>query len=339
MFLKKKGNDVQKPLQWINNRKKPLLKLQTNITLKPIAHPISYQSKVMLLGSCFATHLGEQLAYYKFQNLQNPFGILFHPHAISTFLWRVLHQEYYVVDELLFHNEQWHCFDAHSACSGTDSDEVLHGLNSALTSTLGFLQQATHVVMTLGTAWGYRLKALEEVVANCHKVPQSEFDKVLLTVADVQESLENCISYIRAINPSATLVFTVSPVRHLKDGFVENTRSKAHLIAGVHQLLPTSKNTTYFPSYELMMDELRDYRFYAQDMIHPSPLAIAYIWERFCETYVDPATSETMEQVDSLQKKMKHRPFYPESKAHQQFLQQLEAQKQALRTAHPFFQF
>ncbi len=315
------------------------MNLQTNIPLKRTKNPINYDSQILLLGSCFASNIGKKLAYFQFRNLQNPFGILFHPKAIATFLWRVASQERYVAEDLFFHNEQWHCFDAHSALSDADPQVVLDRLNRALMQTLSQIRNATHVVLTLGTAWGYRLKALDEIVANCHKIPQTEFDKVLLTVAEVETYLKEIRNYIKAINPTIQLIVTVSPVRHLKDGFVANTRSKAHLIAGVHQFIDQTANAQYFPAYELQIDELRDYRFYDQDMLHPSALAVDYIWERFCEVYMTTEAKEVMEQVVIVQKGLAHRPFNPQSVQHQKFVQTLEMRKRALLSSYAFMEF
>jgi len=315
------------------------LNLQTKISLKPANNPINYDSQIVLLGSCFAANIGKKLEYFQFRNLQNPFGILFNPKAIATFLWRVASQEKYIAEDLFFHNEQWHCFDAHSALSDPDAQVVLDRLNTALEQTLVGLRNATHTVLTLGTAWGYRLKALDEIVANCHKIPQTEFDKVLLSVTEVQTYLVETKNYLRAINPRMELLLTVSPVRHLKDGFVENTRSKAHLIAAVHEFASQTARVNYFPAYELQMDELRDYRFYDRDMVHPNALAIDYIWERFCEVHMTAETQEVMKQVVLVQKGLAHRPFNPKSTQHQKFLRSLDMRKETLLSSYAFMEF
>ena len=328
------GVDCARP-----DNKNGLLKLQTNISLQSAEYPISYDSQLLLLGSCFATNIGKKLDYFQFRNLQNPFGILFNPKAIATFLWRVVSEEQYIKDDLFFHNEQWHCFDAHSELSDPDAALVLERLNTALSQTLEQLSRASHIILTLGTAWGYRLKALDEIVANCHKIPQSEFEKVLLPITAVQLYLEEIVNYLKAINPTIQIVLTISPIRHLKDGFVENTRSKAHLIAGVQEFVSRTTQVQYFPAYELQMDELRDYRFYDRDMVHPNALAIDYIWERFCKVYMTDQTLETMEQVATVQKGTAHRPFNPKSEQHQKFLQTLEKRKQTLQSSYPFMTF
>ncbi|WP_203257769.1 GSCFA domain-containing protein [Hyunsoonleella ulvae] len=321
------------------------MNLQTKIPLsKQSDNLIDYNSKLVLLGSCFSENIGNKLEYFKFLNSQNPFGVLFHSKAIETLLFRAVNEKIYSESDIFFHNERWHCFDAHSGLSDTSKDKLLSKLNSQLKSFGKSIQNTTHVIIALGTAWVYRFLESNSIVANCHKVPQREFGKELLLVEDVHQSLENITSSLRSINPKASIIFTVSPVRHLKDGFVENTLSKSHLIAGIHHFLnqkSSIKNhkSFYFPSYEIMMDELRDYRFYTEDMIHPNQTAINYIWETFKKVWVSEDSYKVMEQVDTIQKGLQHKPFNPNSEAHQKFLQNLEIQKKQINSAFPHITF
>ncbi len=315
------------------------MNLQTKIPLQPQNPKLDYESEVFMLGSCFAENIGEKFEYYKFKNRINPFGILFHPKAIETFLWMASQDEQYVDSDLFFHNERWHCFDAHSSLSNPNQEELLSNLNTALTFTKEKLQSATHVFITLGTAWVYRLKSLDMIVANCHKIPQKEFEKSLLSIDDIGQCLQNCIHLIKSLNSSAQIVFTVSPVRHSKDGFVENNRSKSHLIAAIHQTISGFQNLSYFPSYEIMMDELRDYRFYGADMIHPNETAIQYIWERFSEVWISEKAKKIMLQVEDIQKGIAHRAFNPKSEQHMSFLKKLTLKKDKLQEEYPFMDF
>ena len=313
---------------------------QTHIPLKKQKHHlINYNSKLLLLGSCFSENIGNKLSYYKFQTQQNPFGILFHPKAIETFITKVINEEKYTESDVFFHNERWHCFDAHSVVSSTSKEELLNTLNTNINSTYQHLKNTSHIIITLGTAWVYREIATDTLVANCHKIPQKKFLKELLTVEEVSESLEAINSLIKSINPETTIIYTVSPVRHIKDGFIENQRSKAHLLSAIHQVVESRNNTHYFPSYEIMMDELRDYRFYAEDMIHPNQTAIDYIWEKFSEVWFSEETLETMKGVETIQKGLTHRPFNPNSEAHQLFLKKLQQKKETLLQAFPFMNF
>jgi len=313
---------------------------QTHIPLKKQKHHlINYNSKLLLLGSCFSENIGNKLSYYKFQSEQNPFGILFHPKAIETFITKTTNKEKYTENDVFFHNERWHSFDAHSVLSSSSKEELLTSLNNNITSAFQQLKSASHVIITLGTAWVYREIATDTIVANCHKIPQKNFLKELLTVEEVSESLEAINSLIKSINPETTIVYTLSPVRHIKDGFIENQRSKAHLLSAIHQTIEPRNNTHYFPSYEIMMDELRDYRFYAEDMIHPNQTAINYIWEKFSEVWFSEEAIETMKEVETIQKGFAHKPFNPNSEAHLLFLKKLQQKKETLLQAFPFMNF
>lgn len=311
------------------------MKLQTYIPFKKrTENLIDYHSKVFLLGSCFVEHIGQKLAYYKFQSEQNPFGVLFHPKAIETLVTRAVHQKDYLEDDVFFHNEQWHCYDAHSQLSNSSKDVLIANLNSKLQATRQQLNQASHIVITLGTAWIYKHSKSDLVVANCHKVSQGEFTKELLSIKEITDALRNLHFIIKGINPNATFIFTVSPIRHLKDGFVENTISKAHLITSIHNFISerTELGCYYFPSYEIMMDELRDYRFYSEDMLHPNTTAVNYIWEKFQQVWISEVALKTMAEIDAIQKGMAHRPFNLNSEAHNKFLKQLELRKEAIQT-------
>ncbi|MDG5492720.1 GSCFA domain-containing protein [Psychroserpens sp. SPM9] len=309
------------------------MNFQTKIPLQPQQfNPIDYNSKVLLLGSCFSENIGEKFAYYKFQQYQNPFGILFHPLAIETLITHAVNEKRYNKNELFFHNEQWHCFEAHSRLSHVSEDQLLNNLNTEIATTHQFLKEASHIIITLGTAWAYRFIENDRLVANCHKMPQKKFLKELLSVTQITESLEAIISLIRSVNPEASFIFTVSPVRHIKDGFVENTLSKSHLIAAIHQLVAPRNGRHYFPSYEIMMDELRDYRFYKDDLVHPNTLAVNYIWSSFKKVWIDQDAEQTMMAVDEIQKGLAHRPFNSKSEAHLNFLQQLEHKKSLVNT-------
>ena len=316
------------------------MKLQTNISIKQQAdNLIDYHSKILLLGSCFSENIGNKLSYYKFQSKQNPFGILFHPKAIENLISRAIKEELYTEKELTFNNERWHCLDAHSSISAADKNVLLKNLNSALIHTKKQLKEATHVFITLGTSWVYRYSETNAIVANCHKIPQKEFSKELLSVAEVSKTLEQCIALLKSINKTVSVTFTVSPVRHLKDGFIENTRSKAHLIAAIHTVINSENNTYYFPSYEIVMDELREYRFYNEDMLHPNTTAINYIWEKFVFSWFSREAQDTMQEVETVQRGISHRPFNEKSEQHQQFLKKLDIKKGNLLMKFPFLKF
>jgi len=316
------------------------MRLQTTIPLRPQQHnQIDYDSSVLLLGSCFVENIGNKLDYFKFQNLQNPFGVLFQPLAIEKLITNTINKQKYTEDDIFFHNEQWHCYDAHSKLSHASKEGMLNDLNKRIKSTNQQINESTHIIVTLGTAWVYIHTETDSIVANCHKVPQKKFLKELLSVDEISESLQSIEELIRSVNKKASILFTVSPVRHLKDGFLENMQSKAHLIAAIHQIVEPRNNLHYFPSYEIMMDELRDYRFYTEDMLHPNQTAVNYIWEKFQNVWISNDVFQTMEDVDIVQKGIQHIPFNPNSEAHQKFLKNLEQKKMLLQKKHSYMLF
>ena len=312
----------------------------TPIPIPKNEFPIDYTSKVMSIGSCFAVNMAEKLDYYKFQNSCNPFGILFHPLAIEKLIEYAVSEKKFTDVDVFFHNERWHCFDAHSDLSTSNKDDLLATLNAILVSVHEYIMQASHCIITYGTSWVYRHIESQKIVANCHKVPQKQFQKELLTVATIQESITNTVNLICTLNPQCKLIFTVSPVRHIKDGFVENQRSKANIISALHETFDFQLSTvTYFPSYEIMMDELRDYRFYADDMLHPNQTAINYIWKRFVDAVISEKAWSTMDEVESIQKSLAHKPFNPESESHLKFQTKVREKITILESQYSFMKF
>jgi len=312
----------------------------TKISISKSNLPISYDSKIVLLGSCFAENISEKFSYFKFQNTVNPFGIIFNPVSIEKLIQRLFNYDEFTEKDIFFHNERWHCFEVHSDLSYFNKDELLQNLNQLLKSTYQQIAESTHCIITYGTSWVYRNKALNDVVANCHKVPQNKFEKEILSVETIETAIQNTIDLVLKINPNCQIIFTVSPIRHIKDGFIENQRSKAHLITAIHKIISyQSSIINYFPSYEIMMDELRDYRFYAEDMLHPSSTAINYIWERFSETWIFESASSTMKKVDSIQKGLAHRPFNFNSENHLKFKTKLEEKITKIMSQYPQIKF
>ena len=316
------------------------MNLQTHIPFtKNISNLIDYNSKIILLGSCFSDNIGQKLSYHKFESILNPFGILFHPKAIESVIKNALCKKKYTEKDVFFLNERWQSFEAHSKLSSSSKEEIIEQLNKASVSINKAVKNSTHFIITLGTSWVYRFNESGEIVANCHKVSQNKFKKELLSVAEINKSLSLIISLIKEINPSISFIFTVSPVRHLKDGVIENQQSKSHLISAIHQIIPIHKNSFYFPSYEVMMDELRDYRFYKEDMIHPNQIAINYIWEKFYENWLSDEALELKKEVIKIQRGLEHKPFNPNSEGHQQFLSSLQEKIEILKKKYSHISF
>ncbi len=316
------------------------MKLSTPVPVKLQDPKIDHNSRIFLLGSCFVENIGEQLDYYKFQNIRNPFGILYHPLILEQFILRAENGFTYAENDIFFHNERWHSFVAHSVLSDPDKDRLLNRLNKQSIQSLEYLKQATHIILTLGTSWVYKTCESNEAVANCHKLPQNNFIKELTPVEEIERSLLSLISSLKRINSRAQIIFTISPVRHLKDGVVENQQSKAHLISALHKVLNRPEGAgAYFPSYEIMIDELRDYRFYAEDMIHPNATAIKFIWNKFITAWCAEKTEITLKDIDQIQRGLSHRPFNKNSFAHQAFLEDLNKKSKLLISQFPHIKF
>lgn len=314
------------------------MKLQTKIPLQPSDNQFGYKNKLLLLGSCFAENIGKMLDFYKFQSVTNPFGIIFNPIALERLIEDAVLDKTYTEEDVFELDGIWKSYVAHSDLNALSRLGAVIHLQESQQLLRHQLRASSHLFITLGTAWVYRHLQRDEIVANCHKVPQKEFSKELLSVDEVTESLLKMITLIKALNPSVHITYTVSPVRHSKDGFIENTRSKSHLISAVHQVVD-NEYTHYFPAYELMMDELRDYRFYASDMLHPSEQAVDYIWEKFVEVYAFAKAQTTMKEVRIVQQGLSHKTFNEDSEQHRLFLANLNKKKTALEEKFSFIKF
>lgn len=289
---------------------------RTEFQAEKAAISIIHKDIVMLMGSCFAENIGEKLSAYKFNTLVNPFGILFNPASIAQSL-DILSDNSFVFREndLHYYNEEWFSFFHHGKFSHADLSQCLKIINNTLKFNRLYFQKTNYLILTLGSSIVYRYKG--NVVANCHKLPQKEFEKTMLSIDETVSALSKSILKIREFNPNIKIIFTISPVRYIKDDMVENSLSKANLVAAVHQLVQQINDSYYFPAYEIMMDDLRDYRFYKEDMIHPSEVSIDYIWELFSKTFFDKQTENVNEMIHEIRLAKNHRlknPFSEESK-------------------------
>jgi hypothetical protein len=316
-----------------------VMKFQTTIPVQKSDYLIDYSSKLVSFGSCFAENMSNKFDYFKFSTITNPFGIIFNPISLEKIIVRSIHKKYFTEKDIFFHNEAWHCFEVHSELSNLDKADFLFTLNQLIDTTNWHIENATHCLITLGTSWVYKHIESDEIVANCHKVPQQQFMKELLSVADIEVSLKRIVSEIHVVNPNCKFIFTISPVRHSKDGFVENNVSKSQLITALYHFLPKTTSSIYFPSYEIIMDELRDYRFYAEDMLHPNQTAIDYIWMKFSENFIDEKEFVTMQYVSEIQKSLSHRPFNPNSESHLKFQNNLKQKMNAIVAKYPDMKF
>lgn len=298
---------------------------------------ISYTDKLILMGSCFSENIGNRLVDCKFKTDMNPFGILYNPLSIEKSLRRMLSGTQYTSSDLILHNEIYHSFDHHGSFSGIESDSVLHQINNRLQSSSQFLNEATILLITFGTAFVYTNKQDGKIVSNCHKLPAKAFDRRRVSVEEIVASWSALIKDLQQVNPKLKIIFTVSPIRHIKDGAHENQLSKATLQLSIDQLQKEYNNVFYFPAYEIVLDELRDYRFYADDMTHPASITIDYIWKKFSESYFTKETLDIMAQWLQIAKAISHRPLRPDSTSYKQFILQTLLKVKQIQNKFHFF--
>ena len=310
-----------------------MMKLYTTVHVTPSEKKIGYGDKILLLGSCFADNIGAKFEEHYFQTTINPFGTLYNPASIAK---AVLDMGYGPSGMgLVEHNGLWHSMMHHGSYSGVDKEEVIARCEESRIQMREALQQASVVIVTFGTAWVYEYEG--EVVANCHKLPANRFVRRRLTVNEIVDMWQPIIASM----PDKHWIFTVSPIRHVKDGLHENQVSKAILLQAVDRLTSIQSNSlmgskSYFPSYEIMLDELRDYRFYAEDMVHPSQVAVEYIWQHFVETYMTTDTQQEMRILHQLWRDRHHRFLHPDSPEAEQFAEHIKTRLQKLQSRYPW---
>lgn len=311
------------------------MKWMLDINIPEPERKISYNDTLMLIGSCFTANVGEALQGLKFNTLYNPTGILFDPLSVARHLQDYASNKYYTADELFQQNGIWNSWLHHSEFSSVQQDECLNRINTAIRLAHAHLQHTTVLFITLGTAFSYHLMPEQQPVANCHKAPASRFRKHLLTSEEIVQAMEKSLLPLLNSQPQLQVVFTISPVRHIRDGVIENNRSKAKLIEAVHQLVEQHERMLYFPSYELVIDVLRDYRFYDADLVHPNYAATQHVFEIFCNHYMSSHTLKLSDDVKQIVTARKHRPLHPQSAGHQAFLAAQQDKLAALKTKLP----
>lgn len=291
---------------------------------------ISHAAPVFLIGSCFSQHIGNMLQEGKIQTLINPYGVLYNPFSIAKALKEIASCYTYTPSDLHRGQDMYMSLAHHGMFDAENEAACLYAIQTSIHSGHECLKNASHCIITPGTAWVYTHKEKNCIVGNCHKIPQQAFTKHLLSVAEVSKYLLDAMAHIQKINPSIQFIFTVSPVRHLNDGFVENTQSKATLQLAIQAIVKQQANAHYFPAYELLIDDLRDYRFYTSDMVHPNDTAIAYVKESFFAAALNQETIHICEEIAALYKALQHRPLKPESTAYIKFKNSMQKKIQAI---------
>lgn len=324
------------------------MQFQVPIHIKPLDVPVTYRDRLLLIGSCFTEHIGNYLQEMKLPVLQNPNGILFDPISVCNSLVSYIHNKQYTAGELFYLNECWHSWQHHSRFSGMDAAVVLQNINASQQQAHDYLKKASWLIITLGSSFTYKLtdaadaainKGTGLMVANCHKAPAQSFNKHLCTIEEMVTALDGTLHQLFRFNPDLRIIFTISPVRHIRDGVVDNNRSKARLLETVHHLVNKFNRLYYFPAYELVIDVLRDYRFYDIDLVHPNYPATQFVLEHFNNACLDEASRDLMEAVKKIVLARKHKPFNPQSQQHKQFLANAAAKARELQQQHPYIDF
>ncbi|HWB27181.1 MAG TPA: GSCFA domain-containing protein [Chitinophagaceae bacterium] len=325
------------------------MQLLTSINIKPLSSPVTYRDKIMLVGSCFTEHIGNHLAEVKFNTLQNPNGILFDPVSVCKSLVSYIEDRRFDENDIFYFNEAWHSWQHHSRFSNPDKNDCLQDINQSLHAAHEFLKDADWLIVTLGSSFIYKLAAGDNLftagnkegdgVANCHKAPAQTFNKYLLTIEEIITALDGTLHRLWQFNPRLKIIFTISPVRHLRDGVVENNRSKARLIEAVHHVVNKFDKLYYFPAYELVIDVLRDYRFYDIDLAHPNYAATQFVLEKFAENCLSLDASALMEEIRKIVIAKNHKAFNPNSAAHKKFLSAQLEKILLLQQQYPYLNF
>lgn len=296
---------------------------RTVVTVNKPPFTLSHADRIVSIGSCFSENVGKKFNENKFRININPFGQQYNPYSIAVAIERLLAATPYTEQDLVFHDELYHSFQHHGSFSRSTVDETLNVINENLARASQDLKQASVLFLTFGTSHVFELKDAEpgtdRIVSNCHKLSGTNFTRRLMTPQEIADCLNKALNNLKAINPAIRIVLTVSPVRYFAFGHHENTVSKAHLFAAIHQLQQQHGAYYYFPAYELVMDDLRDYRFFAEDMLHPNYQATEYVWQSLVANLITPQSRQLMQDIDELLLAARHRPRNPASEAHKKF--------------------
>ena len=309
---------------------------QTKIEILPTPLSITYLDAVMTLGSCFAENIGRKMEEVCFDTEVNPFGVLYNPISMINSIELLLDNKQFTPDDIFESRSLWHSFSHSSLFSAVTVEDCLDKINSRMTLASNFIRKANVLLITFGTAWIFEERKSGRVVSNCHKLPAAEFVRHRLSVEEIVTNYSSLIDKLSIKLPNLQLIFSVSPIRHWKDGAHENNLSKSTLLLAIDELQKQFDQVHYFPAYEIQLDELRDYRFYASDMLHPSEVAVNYIWQRFSETYFDTATQGIKKEVEQLVSDLSHRPLQPESLEFKKLRLSVEKSKTDIIYSYPF---
>ena len=318
------------------------MNFRLELNIKPFATQLNIRQNIMLVGSCFTDHMSNRLAQHKFKVLENPNGIIFNPLSIQRSVQSYINNKLYTQKDIFYFNELWTSWDHHSKFSHPDAAVCLQQINSSVHQAHHFLQHCDWLILTLGSSFLYELVNdslgghIGMLAANCHKVPAQQFVHRLGKYTEIAAGLHELVSSVHTYNKNCNIIFTISPVRHYREGLVENNRSKALLHTVVDEMINTYKNVYYFPAYELVIDDLRDYRFYAEDLVHPNYQATQYVWEKFAAACIDEESRGIMKHLSAIHISKNHKPFHAGSVQHKQFLSNMFLKTEQLAKQYPF---
>lgn len=316
------------------------MNLSTPVELPSAMPRLTQSDELLLMGSCFATNIGTLLAEAKFHTDINPFGVLYNPLSISSALRELVVGSEYKEEDLFFFRECWHSPMHHGDFSAPSAEESMQRINTRLQAAHQRIHSLDCLMLTFGTAWVYEQKTTGRIVANCHKQPEALFTRRRLSVQEIVSDYTSLFSGLIARNPKLKIIFTVSPIRHVRDGMHANQLSKATLLLAIDQLQTAfPRHVFYFPAYEILLDELRDYRFYADDMVHPSPLAVRYVWQKFVSSCLSEDALQIMQESENINKALSHKPFHPEAEEYKRFLGQIVLKIDQLNRKYPYLDF
>lgn len=300
---------------------------------------IEHHHKISTIGSCFAENIGEYFSYYKFNVMSNPFGVLYNPVSVFNALMMLRVKKVFSGDDLIYDQYEWHSFYHHSDFSHHDKQKCLDKINKCIEDTGNFLTEAGYLIITYGTAFVFEHPEKKIIVSNCHKIPPNQFKRFLLSYQETKNTITDTISLLEQINPELKIIFTISPVRHWRDGAIENQLSKSTLFLALHESIKEKENCFYFPSYEIVMDDLRDYRFYKEDMLHPNKIATNYIWEKFSGSFLSGKCLGLISEVKKVVQAAEHRPRNPDSEKHKKFSLSMTEMINKLESKHTYLNF
>lgn len=309
---------------------------QTPVEIPRSSVTITFESRVMTLGSCFAENMGRKMHEVYFDTDVNPFGVLYNPVSIRNSVELLLQNKQFTAADIFEYRSLWHSFSHSSFFTDVSAESCLDKINARMNAASEFLRKTDVLLITFGTAWIFEEKKSGRVVSNCHKLPASEFVRRRLSVEEIVSDFSELILKLQSLFPNLRIVFSVSPIRHWKDGPHENNISKSTLLLAIEDLQTQFEQVQYFPAYEIQLDELRDYRFYASDMQHPSNVAIDYIWSRFSDTYFDETTLKIKKEMEQLVSDLSHRPLQPDSEEFRKFQLSIEKRKDKIVSDYPF---